>query len=333
MDNLTKLAMSRMKTAAAGAQNTTPTSGAMGSSGVAGTKLNSAQMSLLQGGFYGNTVPAIIRNSTRPSGQQVVKVDNIEKYGQFIQISDLISDANRVSVPSIINKSHPILCKSLGSAPDTPQPDPAVCIEKLRADADKVDTSNDIEASLDSFKISRTSAGDSNNNTSQALGPGPNNNVSVPATPHIFPSSSVSLGNPASRGNSITINNTLLRNIAPKQDMPRPKTPSSSIVVSSGFAPRNTSSPRNSTSPRKPPVPGLKPIKPIPGLKAIGPLAANPVVPSVSPRPSKRLTEEVDITLSPVKSGVFSPELSHLNSSGKLFDSLYVIYRLLTNRY
>lgn len=79
--------------------------------------------------------------------QSIVRLDNFEKYRQFIQISDLVQ--NQHEPPSIMNKSHPILSKSLAA----PTPEAAVCIEKVAADAGESD--NDIESNLDTFKISK----------------------------------------------------------------------------------------------------------------------------------------------------------------------------------
>uniref|UniRef100_A0A8D8V9I8 MGA conserved domain-containing protein n=1 Tax=Cacopsylla melanoneura TaxID=428564 RepID=A0A8D8V9I8_9HEMI len=286
----------------------------------------------------------------------VVKVDNLEKYGKFIQISDIIcakkNSENVNSTPSIINKSHPILCKSLATAP-TSEPE-KVCIEKLPADGkDAVDTSNDIEASLDSFKISKMRGEDSNNNTSVA-GMGTNplashaglafknstnpDNTALNSNNMINPNSMINMNNPGSNS-MIKINPGSTMNM----NVYKPRNSSTSVrnnallnlrntnmnSNNNAFSQRNpplstpqgSSTPRNSTSPRKPPVPGLKPLKPLPGLKAINPMSVSPMgqlsvspkVPSVSPVPSKRLTEEVDISVSPVKNT--NPMEITLNSS------------------
>ncbi|KAL1459527.1 hypothetical protein WDU94_011499 [Cyamophila willieti] len=298
--------------------------------------------------------PPLHPQDQRPLNPSVVKVDNLEKYGKFIQISDLITGNNNSGngnpPPSIINKSHPILCKSLAIAP-TPEPE-KVCIEKLPADGkDTEDTSNDIEASLDSFKISKMRGEDSNNNNAAISSGQPSmknmanlgihsNNLGMNSN-HMINMTNNSGSN--SKMNKINPGSTMNMNVY----KPRNSTSPAATSVSNNplFNPRNNttnsnvfnqrnppivtsqgnSTPRNSTSSRKPPVPGLKPLKPLPGLKAINPIAGSPMgqlsvspkVPSVSPVPSKRLTEEVDISVSPVKSTMSSPVEINLNSSGE----------------
>ncbi|KAI5702620.1 hypothetical protein M8J75_002204 [Diaphorina citri] len=307
---------------------------------------------LLQGGFYGmqpnvNLPARAPLNPMKPPpgyplSAPVVKVNNLEKYGKFIQISDLIApNANqpRQQGPSSINQSHPILTKSLTSPVAVEKPDTAVCIEKLPAEPTQVNE-NDIEMNLDTYKISKmtnVASADTANNPSANTVPNMDtsedntnmDNLNLRTkrtyirksnvkrtrekpvfnyTPRfILPNTLETLrnvmeGNLLGSGNitqnpiPIPIDSSLVSSIIPiDANLISPKNLESAFPRTS-TSPGNLSSPRTVTSPRKAPVPGLKPIKkPLPALKAISEISYSPVVP-------KKLTEEVDISMSPVKS-------------------------------